>query len=62
LTAGEHLSFLATLAAAYAESGDFDAAVRWQKMAEGRDPLLLGPIAPGSTLDLYLRKKPRRIE
>ena len=62
MTNWKDAALLDTLAAAYAESGDFDAAVKWQKKAMD----LLPKDAErdrkdyGSRLELYRAKKPYR--
>jgi len=59
LTAGNNASFLDTLAAACAEAGDFEAAIKWQQKAIGllatKDPLRQDI---ESRLSLYQAKKP----
>jgi tetratricopeptide (TPR) repeat protein len=55
----KHVEYIDTLAAAYAEAGDFDSAVKWQSKA-----IALCPIAEvkkkETRLKLYLKQKPYR--
>ena len=61
LTEWKNASFVNTLAAAYAEAGDFDKAVEYQQKAMA-DPAIMkqyGPVAR-EQLDLYRQQKPYR--
>jgi len=61
LASGQDFSMLDTLAAAYAEAGQFDKAVEWQQKA-----IELAPDDQkedlGTRLELYQAKKPNRVE
>ncbi len=60
LSAWKNASYLATLAAAHAESGDFDSAVKWQSRANVLDPTAEGRIRGEARLKLYRDHKPYR--
>ena len=61
MTAWKNADFVAILAAGYAETGDFEAAVKWQERAialfPSSDPRLEGT---RSMLEEYKQKKPHR--
>jgi tetratricopeptide (TPR) repeat protein len=60
LTSGKNAAFLATLAAAHAEMGDFDAAVKWQTKANALDSRAEDQSQGKIRLELYRQKKPYR--
>jgi tetratricopeptide (TPR) repeat protein len=60
LTSWKNAAFLATLAAAHAEVGDFDAAVKWQARANALDSRAEDPSLGKIRLELYRQKKPYR--
>jgi tetratricopeptide (TPR) repeat protein len=62
LTKWKNRSYLATLASAYAETGDSDMAARFQKAADGKLDLFAVPVKPDSPLGRILRAMPGRIK
>ena len=61
LTEWEKASYLGTLAAAYAEAGDFAAAVKWQTKAIELGKNEKEKEKYGKRLKLYKEKKPYRL-
>ena len=60
LTKWENAIYLDTLGAAYAEAGDFDAAVKWQTKAVELAPNKASKEGCQQHLDLYKKKMPLR--
>ena len=58
LTSWKKANYLDTLAAAYAEAGDFDAAVKWQTAAIERQEEIKEKNEYSARLKLYQEKKP----
>ena len=54
--------YIGTLAAAYAEAGDFDSAVRWQTQANALDSTPETKADGEARLKLYREKKPYHAE
>jgi hypothetical protein len=61
LTEWKEANFIGTLAAAYAEVGDFDAAVRYQKQAMAMDSDYPEKQLMEKALKLYQEWKPYRV-
>ena len=59
-TEWKNASYLATLAAAHAEAGDFEAAVKWQTKANDLDATSDARETGQARLKLYQQKKPYR--
>ena len=57
---GRVADHLGTLAAAYAEAGDFDSAVKWQTRANELYPDPAGKLQGEERVKLYREKKPYR--
>ncbi len=60
LTGWKNASYLATLAAAHAEAGDFDSAVKWQAKANALYPEAEDRTKGETRLKLYREKTPYR--
>ena len=60
LTGWKEAGYLDTLAAAYADAGDFDAAVKWQTKASSLYSNTEDKITGEARLNLYRERKPYR--